>query len=328
MILILAQERDPSVPMVEAHLKGKGASWFRFDPGMFPSQGRLSCKYDGCGVASRWLHFNGKSIELSSLTSIWYRHPARPVAPENLRDEQMKKWVEKESLTFIKGLWLSLDSFWVSEPQRILDAQNKTYHLEVAAKTGFRIPATLMTNDPEEFLRFYAECGGSVISKPSLYGDVTYGGKIYYAYTNLIKSHDLGFFRSIRYAPVVFQEYIPKKVELRVTVVGEEVFAAEIHSQRSPRSKVDWRRYDLENTPYYIHDLPRGIARNCIRLVKTLGLRYGALDFILTPRGEYVFLELNPNGQWGWVEALTGMPISKAIADLLINGAAKTEVSS
>jgi glutathione synthase/RimK-type ligase-like ATP-grasp enzyme len=116
---------------------------------------------------------------------------------------------------------------------------------------------------------------------------------------------------------VIFQQYVPKRVELRVTVVGRRVFAAEIDSQASRSTRHDWRHYDDPNVQYRIHTLPPEMARACVRLVEALGLSFGAIDLIQTPEGKYVFLEINPNGQWGWIEDLTGLPISDAIADWL-----------
>ena len=126
--------------------------------------------------------------------------------------------------------------------------------------------------------------------------------------------------RAIRLCPVIFQAYVPKRVELRITVVGRQVFAAEIHSQHSNHTKHDWRRYDRYQTPYFPHSLPTHLQQLCVRLVERLGLCYGAIDTVLTPDGRYVFLEINPNGQYLWIEKMTGLPISDAICDLLIAG--------
>jgi glutathione synthase/RimK-type ligase-like ATP-grasp enzyme len=127
---------------------------------------------------------------------------------------------------------------------------------------------------------------------------------------------------AVRYCPVIFQAYVPKRVELRITVVGGEVFAAEIHSQQSNHTRHDWRRYDLGETPHLPHELPADVARRCLRLVGELGLCYGAIDMVLTPDGRYVFIEINPNGQYLWIEQMTGLPISDAVCDLLTSGAA------
>ncbi|HMW02377.1 MAG TPA: ATP-dependent carboxylate-amine ligase, partial [Acidobacteriota bacterium] len=128
--------------------------------------------------------------------------------------------------------------------------------------------------------------------------------------------------KAVTHAPCLFQEYIPKKVELRITVVGRKIFAAEIHSQQSQRSKDDWRRYDIANTPYLKHRLPEAIKIKCQQLVRELGLVFGCIDMIVTPDNRYVFLEINPNGQWGWIEELTQLPICANLAEMLIQGTA------
>jgi hypothetical protein len=136
-------------------------------------------------------------------------------------------------------------------------------------------------------------------------------------HTQPVTAHDVGCAASLRFCPVIVQAYVPKRVELRITVVGSEIFACEIHSQVTNRTKHDWRHYDLAHTPHSVHDLPPEVGARCRHLVTAFGLCYGAIDMILTPDGRYVFLEINPTGQFGWIEDLTGFPISAAIVQLL-----------
>jgi glutathione synthase/RimK-type ligase-like ATP-grasp enzyme len=155
----------------------------------------------------------------------------------------------------------------------------------------------------------------------SLTPHVRRNGEKYHPHTYPVRRRDLARYRAVRHEPLIIQEYVPKRVELRITVVDSQVFAAEIHSQASARTQHDWRHYDNERTPYVPHALPAAIAALCVRLVRVMGLCYGAIDMVLTPEGEYVFLEINPNGQWAWVEGLTGLPIADAITELLVRGA-------
>jgi glutathione synthase/RimK-type ligase-like ATP-grasp enzyme len=142
------------------------------------------------------------------------------------------------------------------------------------------------------------------------------------AFTRPIRRRDLAYHRTIRYAPVIIQEYVPKLLEVRATVVGSQVFAAAIHSQRSHRTRHDWRHYDFDRTPHEAHALPDRVSQLCIDLVQSLNLNFGAIDLVLTPDDEYVFLEINPSGQWLWIQELTELPIGEAIADLLMAGTA------
>ena len=117
---------------------------------------------------------------------------------------------------------------------------------------------------------------------------------------------------SIRACPSIWQQQIPKRVEIRATVLGNEVLAAEIHSQQSERSRHGWRNYDFENTPYLQHELPEDVRVKCVRLLRELRLLYVAIDLILTDAGEYYFLEINPFGQWAWIQDLCGLPLAQA----------------
>jgi hypothetical protein len=178
-----------------------------------------------------------------------------------------------------------------------------------------------VTNSPEEFVEFYRRHAGRIISKPFYYNTVYPSAEttkdFWGMHTQPVTIHDVRFAASLRFCPVIVQAYVPKRVELRITVVGGEIFACEIHSQVTHRTKHDWRNYDLAHTPHYVHDVPQEVGERCYRLVAALGLCYGAIDMILTPDGRYVFLEINPSGQFRWIEDITGLPISAAIAQLL-----------
>ncbi len=186
---------------------------------------------------------------------------------------------------------------------------------------GLELPPTLVTNCREEFLDFYGQHNGNVVGKltgPAF--DRTVGTDNFCRYTEVVSKRDVAYAASLQYCPVIFQAYVPKRLELRITVVGQQVFAAEIHSQQTHHTRHDWRRYDLGNTPHFPHVLPPEVHQQCVRLVKRLELCYGAIDMILTPEGRYVFIEINPSGQYLWIEQQTGLPISEAICNLLMAG--------
>jgi glutathione synthase/RimK-type ligase-like ATP-grasp enzyme len=170
-------------------------------------------------------------------------------------------------------------------------------------------------------LDFYREHNGNIISKLPSSALYQRTGSTFNRYTQVVSTREIGYAHAVQQCPVIFQAYVPKRVEIRATVVGQRVFAAEIHSQQTQRTRYDWRRYDHYETPYQPHRLPDDVAQLCVRLTEQLGLCYGAIDLILTPDGRYVFLEINPNGQYLWIEEATGLPISDALCDLLMQGA-------
>jgi glutathione synthase/RimK-type ligase-like ATP-grasp enzyme len=317
-VLILTDAVDPHAHHVESRLRQRGAEVHRFDPGQFPVQAAISVSYGTDGRSACTLDVGDRLIDLSAVGSVWYRRPRSPVPHPTLRNASIRMYAADECKRFVADVWESLSCRWVpGRPATIRHAGLKAYGLSAAAALGFELPPTLVTNSPARFRAFYRQHNGNVVSKVASSAFHRAVGETYCRYTEVVSRRDVGYSESIRLAPVIFQAYVPKLLELRVTVVGASVFAAEIHSQATNRTRHDWRRYDLLQTPHRPHELPADLRDRCVRLVAAQGLCYGAIDLILTPDGRYVFVELNPNGQYLWIEEQTGLPITDAICDLL-----------
>lgn len=126
--------------------------------------------------------------------------------------------------------------------------------------------------------------------------------------------------------PMMFQEAVPKACELRLTIVGDRVFAASIDSQSLQRSKIDWRREGLQLLDQWNkYDLPGEVETKLLHLMDRLDLNYGAIEIVVTPDGRYVFLEINPVGEFFWLEIHPGFAISDAIADVLLGKSARRD---
>ena len=137
-------------------------------------------------------------------------------------------------------------------------------------------------------------------------------------FTTPITPEHLGMLEGLKYCPMVFQEMVPKALELRVTIVGERVFAAAVDSQVSEATRFDWREDGVALIDAWKpYDLPGEVEAKLLALMDQLELNYGAVDLILTPAGEYIFLEINPAGEFFWLELNPGLPISEALADVL-----------
>jgi glutathione synthase/RimK-type ligase-like ATP-grasp enzyme len=321
MILILTEPLDPHADYVEKKLCERGADFVRLDYAQFPSKAEISLLYSVTGQVWYTLRAGKESIDLSDLKAVWYRRPKLPIPHDEINNDLIRDYVEEECKTFLNDTWNSLDCLWLPAPQPVIQrAQFKASQLKIAGALGFELPPTLFTNSPKDFLDFYRHHDGNIVSKLAGVSFLRFAGKIFCRYTEAVSKRDVGYAQAIRYCPVIFQAYVPKRVELRITIVGQEVFAAEIHSQESNHTRHDWRRYDHYETPYLPHELPQDVAQRCVQLVEQLGLCYGAIDMVLTPDGRYVFLEINPNGQYLWIEYATGLPISDAICDLLMSG--------
>lgn len=318
-VLILTNPDDDHGLRVATLLVRRGVDVVVFDPGRYPTEATLSVRIAPDGRPLRRLVVADRLVDLDALSAIWFRRPSEPVPHADLADPVARTYVQDECATFTSDVWDQLDCRAVPAPRLVTwRAARKVLQLVVAGRLGLAVPPTLVTSDPEEFLDFHGAHDGQVVTKAFGQLSAQHLDEDFGRFTELVGPRDLGFVAGIRRCPIIVQQRVPKSVELRVTVVGDRLFAVEIHSQQSNRARIDWRRHDLRMTPHRIHQLPDPIAERCLSLVHELGLCYGAIDLILTPDGRYLFLEVNPSGQYLWLEQATGLPISAALCELMV----------
>jgi glutathione synthase/RimK-type ligase-like ATP-grasp enzyme len=189
----------------------------------------------------------------------------------------------------------------------------KTWQLPTARSVGLSVPRTVVTSSPDEARDFIDRVGlGRVVCKAF---SATLDS---WRETRMVGVEEYAVLDRVSVAPVIFQEFVPAVVDLRVTVIGEEIYPAAIHSQELAYA-LDFRVH-LDRGPGVRMEpatLPDEVSDALLRMLKAAGLRYGAIDMRLTPEGRYVFLEVNPVGQWRFVEEVTGQPITAAMARLL-----------
>ena len=319
-VLVLTQPGDMHADAVIERLIQRRARYTVFDPGEFPANAALSASYGQAGLLERNVVRSVGHLDLDSVDSIWCRRPNPPSPTPEIVDPVSQECIRNEAGMFSGYIWDSLDCLAVPGKMRAIRyASSKPTQLALAGALGLEIPPTLITTDPQEFLDFWDLHAGHIITKPLDTPSFGEGGRSFVRFSEVPSTLDLAAADAIRFCPVIIQAYVLKLVELRVTVVGDRAFAVEIDSQRSNHARSDWRKYDSTLGLYTIHSLPDEIAERCVRLVSEFDLNYGALDLILTPDGRYVFLEINPGGQWLWLEAATGIPIADAVADLLLS---------
>ena len=322
-ILLVSTKVDIATDYVVLKLSGLGANFYRLNTEDFPLTASSSLRIGGTPGAAdwRWSPAAGQSIDLGGVRCVWFRRHRLPRMPEEL-EEAHAEYCLRESEWFIRGAVYSRELAsprvaWMSHPAKIQAAESKVYQLCVARSLGLQVPDTLVSNNPSEVRKFFDEERGEVVAKPLRLGYLDYGDRQTGIFTNRVSPGELEDDPPIRLAPVIYQQLIPKLYDVRVTVVGGRLFAVAIDSQSDPAASVDWRRTDNPDLPHSVHKLPPRLEETCLEYVAALGLKYGAIDLVLTPEGEYVFLEVNPNGQWVWVEDKLGLPVSESIASWL-----------
>lgn len=315
-ILIITQEFDPHVDFTISLLRHFGVDCIRWPTNFFPMRSSLSLSL-GVDNVDGVLTIGERRVAFGDIRSVWYRHPAPFTLPANL-SEREKGFADEQARAAFSGLMHILDCFWVNHPDATRVASSKPLQLKVAQELGFSVPRTLVTNEPQDVCRFAEACGGGIIYKVFGSGFFPMTGEV--CLTVPLAREHLDKINLIRSCPGIFQELIPKEVDLRITVIGRKVFAVEIHSQEHATSKFDWRAAKVEDLRHCRHAPPRSIETLCLRLLEHFGLTFGAIDMILTPDGRYVFLENNPSGQFGWIEERTGLPLTATLAEMLITG--------
>ena len=307
MILIVTSQRDLTSDFIVLELQRKGLAYLRLNTEELP-KGAFYCRPE---VDDAW-HFDlpGVSFDLSRVKAAYFR---RPGTPEPLSDihEAEQAYAAVEWQATLQSLYWAVGDRWLNAPHAIALAEDKIRQLTVARRLGFLIPETLIGNSPVAVQAFAAE--RRVVGKP-LRNAVVKGQRTdRVVFTSRVHIDAQTDPLSIRVCPLILQREIKKRYDVRATVVGDRVFAVTIDSQGHPETEVDWRKTSAPDLAHSVYVLPSEIARKCIAMTRSLGLRFGALDFVLDPEGQLWFLEINPNGQWAWIETRTGHPIAAAI---------------
>lgn len=248
-------------------------------------------------------------FDTDELQVVWWRRP-RPYDLDPRLDPSMVSFAYAECHEAMAGMWHSLNVQWVNPPAADEVAHHKPRQLALAARLGLTVPRTLITNDPRAARDFVASLHGQRVIYKTFLAQETQWRE-----TRLVGRAEVDAMESLRLAPVIFQEFVEAKVDLRVTVFGEEVYAAAI---TVPPGAYEYDyRVDLGAVRIEPASLPKKLESLLVRLVSELGLLYGAIDLRLTPEGEYVFLEINPAGEFLFIEEKSGIPLTSAMADLL-----------
>ncbi len=320
-VLVLTNSQDVHADYVTTRMEERGVLFTRFDSDQYTTN--QSCSIEISGGRAPQLSISGNEtadIDLAEMQGVWFR---KVILSEcdfgSVKD--FRAFMERETESFFSNLYGSLqDPVWINRPERNRFADNKLVQLQRAAQLGMEVPKTLASNDPSAVRAFMSAAPNQRIIYKTLNRPFVSESesKVRSVFTSVMPSITEEVANSIRLTPCLFQEYVEKAYELRVTMVGEQAFSARVYSQEHEATKVDWRREQhCVQLRYESETLDTTLHRQCIELLRGFGLLFGAIDIMVRPDGSHVFVELNPNGQWLWLEKVLGLPIADALIDLL-----------
>ncbi|MBW4614194.1 MAG: MvdD family ATP-grasp ribosomal peptide maturase [Desmonostoc vinosum HA7617-LM4] len=319
VLIITHSEDNESIALVAQAIAEQGGKAFRFDTDRFPTEVQLDVYYGK--NSERLILVDGEQkLDLNEVSSVWYRRIAIGAKIPQTMDKQMRQASMQESRVTIQGMITSIRGFHLDSLPSIRLAENKQLQLQVAREIGLDTPLTLTTNNPVAVKQFAQECEHGIVTKMlSSFAIYDKQGQEQVVFTNPVTPEDLNNLDGLRYCPMTFQEKVPKALELRTTIVGKRIFTAAVDSQALQKAHHDWRRQGIALLDAWKpYQLPQDVEEKLLKLMAHFGLNYGAIDIIVTPDDRYIFLEVNPVGEFFWLERCPGLPIAGAIAELLL----------
>jgi hypothetical protein len=316
-LLIITNKDDITVDFVVDRLNERKIDYFRFNTEEIGVSVSIIFDFTTNNYMIQDIS-TGKNINLNEIGYVYFRRPLIVDPPMDLCQENYEYFWNEHS-AILEGIYHILSNAkWLNNVFNIRMAENKVNQLVLAKSIGFLIPKSLITNIPNDAQKFISsnkstvfksiKCG--LVSENNTTSRVLFTTKVDKKYIENIKS--------IFSLPTYFQEEIIKYSDIRVTIVGNSIFSAEIDSQTNENTITDWRN-SRDILPHKIIKLPSEISDKCFELCHKLKLNFGAIDLIKDQNNNYWFLEINPNGQWAWLEKILDFKIADSIIDYLLS---------
>jgi hypothetical protein len=301
MLLILTNSQDATADYLVSVLVREGVRFLRFDT----DTGVQRTQLEFAGLVPL-LVFDGVVYRPEQFTVVWYRRPERLRHPM-MTETPEGKFILDEWAESLEGFFAHIPKVhWVNHPSNNVAASHKIEQLTTAKSLGFLVPDTLLTQDAEALRRFHAGHQGKVVVKPLSKGQVERPGECStLIYTNEVSAAELESLDDLACCPTLFQQLIDKRADIRVTVVDQEVHAVELTALGPDgRQRCDIRRDNMQDVSYRVITLPPEVEARVRALAGHYGLRFAAIDLVESTTGAWFFLEVNPNGQWAWMDLI------------------------
>ena len=311
-VLIVTAPDDVHADAVINELNHRSVPVFRLHPQDFPTRVTISMSLTRGRIGGEIRNAHHR-VGLSRICSAWYRRP-NPVDVAHIDADKRDK-ARSEASAMLEAVYQAIGARWLCSPAALRIAEIKAIQLARAAALGLATPLTLISNSPDRAHSFRAGVVGSTLVKP-LRAEGAFINQIFrFPLANLWTDEVPP--QAIAFAPTMFQPYLDKKLELRCVVIGNEVFAAQMVVPGRPQDTIDWRSITFMTLATIPFSLPDAVASQLVELTRSFGIHFASVDMILTSRDEYVFLELNPNGQWLWLDYDAGLPLVNRMANWL-----------
>jgi ATP-grasp ribosomal peptide maturase len=306
-VLVLTCEEDVTADMVVVHLHASGVPVVRIDPADLTGGVALSGEYVH-GAFRGHLSSGGRLVSVSGLRSIWVRRPGTPAT----RAPQPSEWLTEEASQALYGMLRGSGARWMNHPDASRRARHKPWQLRLAQRSGLPVPATLITTFPQAAREFSQRFPDLVVKPVS--GAHPQDPPRAVPTSRVAPDTD---FSAVAFGPTLLQRRIAKRADIRLTVVGDRLLAARMETAPDPDPAEVDVRFATPAQPWRPTDVPPRIADAVLTYLRDAELAYGAFDFAEDRDGTWWFLECNQSGQFGFVEADTGQPIARTIAEWL-----------
>lgn len=314
MILILSNKWDVTVDFVVRELQKRNYPYLRINTEDL-HEFDVTTELPDLSIV---IQKDGEEIDLAEeVGSVWYRRPGEVFEFADEKPESTTlDYIREQWSAWLQSLQTVPDVTWVNPPLQNHRMESKVYQLRLADNLGFRIPETVVTNSDEEVTELFEQQGSSVVSKALSSPLISESDQDEFVFSVHLDEPPENESDRLSLCPTIFQEAMLPKTDYRVTVIGDIVIPVKITGKEDSEVPVDWRT-EKDEVSFVQEKLPDEIEELCREYVDEAGLHFGAIDLVEVDAG-FVFLEINPNGEWGWLQKPWEIPIAENLTDYLI----------
>lgn len=311
MLLAISNSEDETTDHLLRKVAGAGLPHVRLDSDTLHERAEISFRQ-----SQVTLRIDGQHLVPQQLSNVWLRRPKRLTVDVG-RDDAEREHSRREWSASVEGFLAQIPANrWINHPSANAAASHKLDQLARAAAFGLDIPDSLVTHEPASAVAFAARHRHAIVAKPLAAGYLERDtGTDSLIYTTAIPEEDLRTWTSRWGCPTLLQEYIDKTTDVRVTVLDDFVVAYAIDRVADGKQVVDVRSDNMAGATYRVMSVPEPTRTRLLALLRAYRLRFAAVDFVVDRRGRWIFLEINPNGQWAWLDLFGGANIWRIFVD-------------